>query len=459
MFSLLSPMTGAGYAVTPASAASCRGSSLLRDVARRSLRLSRGRSCRVRLLEGGSSTPGTFVRLGEEEVRQKYVEEVTSRRQRGLERDNGNQEPAKRPRLETEEDTKENAKENTKTKRPRQEEEDKENNNVTPLVRSLARRLSSRRRRPRAGLAGGEQAGLHCAVMAGYMYKGSRRKYVVLGSQPASLAYYASFQAYLDSKQGAARGKTISLESSEARARPDSLELELVDRRSQETVATFQLCSRQELDTWLASLASLAPALEAEAGPGLQLPPEAGNEECADCAAPAPAWASVNLGLVVCITCSGLHRQLGSHVSKVRSLQLDTWPPHHAQLLARVGNTRANSLWEHALPEGDKIGPAASTQQRRAFIEAKYQQRRWIPAPDSSPPDLASLLAGGEVEAVYRALVLQPHSLAVSPQLAAVLASPEHSWAQQLLAWARPDLATTAPSLALPGTQAESILL
>ena len=455
MFSVLSPMTGAGYAVTPASAASCRGSSLLRDVARRSLRLSRGRSCRVRLLEGGSSTPGTFVRLGEEEVRQKYVEEVTSRRQRGLERDNGNQEPAKRPRLETEEDTKEN----TKTKRPRQEEEDKENNNVTPLVRSLARRLSSRRRRPRAGLAGGEQAGLHCAVMAGYMYKGSRRKYVVLGSQPASLAYYASFQAYLDSKQGAARGKTISLESSEARARPDSLELELVDRRSQETVATFQLCSRQELDTWLASLASLAPALEAEAGPGLQLPPEAGNEVCADCAAPAPAWASVNLGLVVCITCSGLHRQLGSHVSKVRSLQLDTWPPHHAQLLARVGNTRANSLWEHALPEGDKIGPAASTQQRRAFIEAKYQQRRWIPAPDSSPPDLASLLAGGEVEAVYRALVLQPHSLAVSPQLAAVLASPEHSWAQQLLAWARPDLATTTPSINLPSTQTESRLL
>jgi len=285
MFSVLSPMVGSGYAVTPASAASCRGSSLLRDVARRSLRLSRGRSCRVRLLEGGSSTPGTFVRLGEEEVRQKYVEEVSSRRQRGLELDNGNQEPAKRPRLE-QESTKENAKENAKAKRPRQEEEDKENNNVTPLVRSLARRLSSRRRRPRAA-AGGEQAGLHCAVMAGYMYKGTRRKYVVLGSEPASLAYYASFQAYLDSKQGAARGKHISLGSSEARARPDSLELELVDKVSQESLATFQLCSRQELDTWLASLASLAPALEAEAGPGLQLAlASAGNEVCAGTAPP-----------------------------------------------------------------------------------------------------------------------------------------------------------------------------
>merc|ERR1719195_478705 len=61
-------------------------------------------------MEGGSSTPGTFVRLGEEEVRQKYVEEVSSRRQRGLELDNGNQEPAKRPRLE-QESTKESTKE------------------------------------------------------------------------------------------------------------------------------------------------------------------------------------------------------------------------------------------------------------------------------------------------------------------------------------------------------------
>jgi len=63
------------------------------------------------------------------------------------------------------------------------------------------------------------------------------------------------------------------------------------------------------------------------------------------------------------------------------------------------------------------------------------------------------------VEAVYRALVLQADSLAVSPQLAAVLASPEHGWAQQLLAWARPDLATTSASLALPATQTESRLL
>ena len=51
-----------------------------------------------------------------------------------------------------------------------------------------------------------------------------------------------------------------------------------------------------------------------------------GNEECADCGAPAPAWASLNLGTLICIECSGIHRNLGTHLSRVRSLELDEWP-------------------------------------------------------------------------------------------------------------------------------------
>ena len=38
-----------------------------------------------------------------------------------------------------------------------------------------------------------------------------------------------------------------------------------------------------------------------------------------------PDWASINLGILVCIECSGIHRSLGVHVSKVRSLTLDKW--------------------------------------------------------------------------------------------------------------------------------------
>lgn len=60
----------------------------------------------------------------------------------------------------------------------------------------------------------------------------------------------------------------------------------------------------------------------------------------------APEWASLNLGILFCIECSGVHRNLGSHISKVRSLTLDEWPPGHLAVMLSIGNGLANSVWE-----------------------------------------------------------------------------------------------------------------
>ncbi|KAG9441974.1 hypothetical protein H6P81_017828 [Aristolochia fimbriata] len=111
------------------------------------------------------------------------------------------------------------------------------------------------------------------------------------------------------------------------------------------------------------------------------------NRECADCKNKGPRWASVNLGIFICIQCSGIHRSLGVHVSKVRSATLDTWLPEQVAFMQAMGNEKSNSYWEAGLPPNyDRIGAIES------FIRAKYEDKRWIPKKKPHP----SSRPGGE---------------------------------------------------------------
>ncbi|NWY46643.1 ARAP3 protein, partial [Sylvia atricapilla] len=103
------------------------------------------------------------------------------------------------------------------------------------------------------------------------------------------------------------------------------------------------------------------------------------NKFCADCWAQSPDWASINLCVVICKQCAGQHRSLGSNISKVQSLKLDTsvWSNEIVQLFIVLGNDRANRFWAARLPATEAITPDSGAEQRRDFIARKYREGRY----------------------------------------------------------------------------------
>uniref|UniRef100_A0A668VQI3 Arf-GAP with coiled-coil, ANK repeat and PH domain-containing protein n=1 Tax=Oreochromis aureus TaxID=47969 RepID=A0A668VQI3_OREAU len=105
-----------------------------------------------------------------------------------------------------------------------------------------------------------------------------------------------------------------------------------------------------------------------------------GNEQCCDCGQADPRWASINLGILLCIECSGIHRSLGVHCSKVRSLTLDSWEPELLKLMCELGNSVINHIYEGSCQEKGlkKPLPSSSRQEKEAWIKAKYVEKKFL---------------------------------------------------------------------------------
>ncbi|XP_013864003.1 arf-GAP with GTPase, ANK repeat and PH domain-containing protein 1 isoform X4 [Austrofundulus limnaeus] len=131
-----------------------------------------------------------------------------------------------------------------------------------------------------------------------------------------------------------------------------------------------------------------------------------GNGRCADCEAQNPDWASLNLGALICIECSGIHRNLGTHLSRVRSLDLDEWPLELIKVMSAIGNELANSVWEANTQGRPKPGPDASREERERWIRAKYEQRLFLALLPCADLSLGQHLVRATAEEDLRSIVL-----------------------------------------------------
>lgn len=128
-----------------------------------------------------------------------------------------------------------------------------------------------------------------------------------------------------------------------------------------------------------------------------------GNDVCADCGAQQPKWASINLGITLCIECAGIHRSLGVHLSKVRSLTLDTevWSPEIVQLMLSLGNTSVNAAYMASYRgQVPQIDADSCREDRESWIKNKYLLKLFMKPPGADLNDttegdkLATLTSG-----------------------------------------------------------------
>ncbi|KAH9588299.1 Arf-GAP with coiled-coil, ANK repeat and PH domain-containing protein 2 [Schistosoma haematobium] len=105
-------------------------------------------------------------------------------------------------------------------------------------------------------------------------------------------------------------------------------------------------------------------------------PDLSGNRYCADCSVGDARWASINLGVTLCTLCAAVHRSLGVHISKVRSLTLDNWQPELLHVMLNLGNKLVNEIlesnWQRYASEFPRLSSDTPFEQRKAWVEAKW---------------------------------------------------------------------------------------
>ncbi|VFV29388.1 arf-gap with ank repeat and [Lynx pardinus] len=119
-----------------------------------------------------------------------------------------------------------------------------------------------------------------------------------------------------------------------------------------------------------------------------------------------PNWASLNLGALMCIECSGIHRNLGTHLSRVRSLDLDDWPIELIKVMSSIGNELANSVWEESSQGRTKPSLDSTREEKERWIRAKYEQKLFLAPLPCTELSLGQHLLRATADEDLRAVIL-----------------------------------------------------
>ncbi|CAL1709561.1 unnamed protein product [Somion occarium] len=106
-----------------------------------------------------------------------------------------------------------------------------------------------------------------------------------------------------------------------------------------------------------------------------------GNDVCADCKAKTPRWASYNLGIFICMTCASIHRKIGTHVTKVKSLTMDSWTKEQVEHMKEMGNIKSNAIYnpnELRHPPPPNMIDSERDSDLEKYIRSKYEYKSFF---------------------------------------------------------------------------------
>nr|XP_031830974.1 arfGAP with SH3 domain, ANK repeat and PH domain-containing protein isoform X5 [Nomia melanderi] len=159
----------------------------------------------------------------------------------------------------------------------------------------------------------------------------------------------------------------------------------LVNCKERALLRAFDASGKAEAGTGNPSLVELQQAVIRCV---MRLP---GNDQCCDCSSQNDAtWLSTNFGIIVCIECSGIHRDLGVHISRIQSLTLDNVGTAQLLLARHMTNQAFNEVMEATLHHNHKPTPTSTMEERYDFIRAKYVDKRYVMNTCADERDLLS---------------------------------------------------------------------